>query len=125
MRRTLLAAAVLLSGCNSVTLTDLKCAGDCQVSEDPFRLQLTAAYDDPSRALAGARVKVSVDHRDVATLDADAVATPPGALKGTLAIEVPLKFGKVTDGQQFQVDVRTEGPAGSSNFVSGTFKVKL
>lgn len=125
MRRMLLAAAVALSGCQAVTLTDLKCDGDCQAFEDPFRLQLTASYDDPDRALAGAKVKVSVDHREVASYDAELVATPPGAPQGKLSIGVPLKFGKVSDGQRFQVDVRTEGPGGTSNFVSGTFQVKL
>ena len=52
MRRPLLAAALLsiaLVGCNAVTLTDLKCAGDCQVTADPFRLNLQVTYDDPNR----------------------------------------------------------------------------
>jgi hypothetical protein len=123
--RTALCAALLLAGCHSTQLTEISCADPCQDAADPFTLRLVVAYDDPDRALEGATVTAQVDHRTALSVPADGLTTPAGGSKGTMRLDVPVKVNKIADGQRFQVDVRTDGPKGGSNFVSGTFVWKL
>lgn len=128
MRRPFLASAlvaVALAGCNAVTLSDLKCAGDCQVTADPFRLNLQVTYDDPNQALPGSKLLASVDGRSATSTDVTGLLKPAGTTSGTIVFTVPLDFARVTDGQSLKVDVRTTGSNGDSNIVGGTFQIKL